>query len=36
VGADVSGAASGPDRADLAAAGDLRDVGVGAEVRWGL
>ena len=28
--------ASGPDRADLAAAGDLRDVGVDTTVRWGL
>jgi len=36
VGADVPAAASGPDRADGAAAADLQDVGVDAEVRWGL
>lgn len=36
LGADVPAAASGPDRADLAAAGDLRAVGVEATVRWGL
>ena len=36
LGADVPAAASGPDRADLAAAGDLRDVGVDTTVRWGL
>jgi hypothetical protein len=29
-------AASGPDRADLAAAGDLREVGVDTTARWGL
>ena len=36
LGAEVPAAASGPDRADLAAAGDLRDVGVDTTVRWGL
>ena len=36
LGADVPAAASGPDRADGAAAADLRDVGVDTEVRWGL
>jgi PQQ-like domain len=36
VGADVPATTSGPDRADVAAAGDLRDVGVDTGVRWGL
>lgn len=33
--ADLPAAASHPDRADVAAAGDLRAVGVDAAVRWG-